>query len=293
MVWGLRTKFFLAFVGLVLVASAINLVVAVSAIQNSLTEDLLQRLVGNTKAQINDLTNFVLIGNKEGLINSIFNEKSSRKDLAYQLVLNENNQLLASTLVNQDPQQFVSYNVLPDGATEHIELVSLDDGQTVYDIALRLDYDKGIVRAGYFKNQIDASVLSIVYLLILGVVASIAVALAVSFLFTKSFFKPLAELKVAVEKVSAGDLSVRARVTTNDELGYLALAFNAMASEIQKSYQQLEGKVDERTSELNLKLDELGRLNRLMVGRELKMVELKQQNAHLLEQLTLKNNYHT
>lgn len=46
---------------------------------------------------------------------------------------------------------------------------------------------------------------------------------------------------------------------------------------IQKMNEQLEQRVKERTSELEAKIAEIERMNKLFIGRELKMVELKQQ----------------
>ncbi len=44
---------------------------------------------------------------------------------------------------------------------------------------------------------------------------------------------------------------------------------------------ELEVKVVERTAELNLRIKELEQMNKLMVGRELKMIELKKEIAQL------------
>jgi predicted nucleic acid-binding Zn-ribbon protein len=47
----------------------------------------------------------------------------------------------------------------------------------------------------------------------------------------------------------------------------------------------LEQKVDERTKELDNQLDQMKRANGLMINRELRMKELKQQNAKLRARL--------
>jgi nitrogen fixation/metabolism regulation signal transduction histidine kinase len=228
MVLKLKTKILLAFVGIVAVSSLITAGIAVYGIQLALTNELVQRLVVNTKAEINAITNFVLIGDKEGIITSIYNQKSSHKDVAYLMVLDEGGQVIASTFINQDPNRFIGANALPEGLNQQVTLVRTEAGREVYDIALRLDYDKGVLRAGYFKQQIDQSVTAIVYLLLLGVGISLIVAVLFSFFFTRRFFKPLENLKSAVAKVSSGDLSAKATVTTRDELGFLALTFNDM-----------------------------------------------------------------
>jgi len=91
----------LVFIGLVIIASAINIGVASVAIENSLTTDLINRIAANSQSAIGDLTNFVLIGDKAGIVNLLFNQKASHRDVAYLLLLDENNQLTASTLINE------------------------------------------------------------------------------------------------------------------------------------------------------------------------------------------------
>ena len=277
----IKTKIFLFAVQLVLTASVINIGIAGFAVQKNLTTDLINRIIVNTRAEIADLTNFVLIGDKEGIVNLIYNQKTSHKDLAYLLVIDENSSLLASTLIDKSPDSVIKSNVLPAGQKQQITLVTEQDGTQVYDIALRLDYDKGVLIAGYYKSQIDQSVRSIVYLLILGAAVSVALTLFLVFFFTRQFLKPLESLKDAVQKVAAGDLTVRAKVISTDEMGFLAQSFNQMSDSLQKSYGQLGQKVEEKTHELNTKVAELERFNKLMVDRELKMIELKKEIARL------------
>jgi hypothetical protein len=49
----------------------------------------------------------------------------------------------------------------------------------------------------------------------------------------------------------------------------------------------LEKKIEERTSELNSKVNELEKMNKFMVDRELKMIELKKTVDELTKKLTL------
>lgn len=73
--------------------------------------------------------------------------------------------------------------------------------------------------------------------------------------------------------------------TRKDELGMLSRAFNTMVIELKESYRILEEKIKDRTQELTKKTGELERMNKFMVGRELKMVELKKEIAELKQQL--------
>lgn len=61
---------------------------------------------------------------------------------------------------------------------------------------------------------------------------------------------PLRDLLRCAEQAGKGDFTVRARHTGEDELGRLGEAFNFMASEMYKLYRNLEGRVAEKTADL-------------------------------------------
>jgi signal transduction histidine kinase len=62
---------------------------------------------------------------------------------------------------------------------------------------------------------------------------------------------PIRRLQAGAERLGAGDLSQRIAIRTGDEIETLAERFNVMASRIQESYETLEGRVAERTRDLN------------------------------------------
>jgi len=143
-----------------------------------------------------------------------------------------------------------------------------------------------------------------------------------SIVFTIKLVEPVVTLTKTVAKIQEGNLDVKSDIKTEDEIGLLAKTFNEMTAKLKESYTileekvkqrtieletergSLETKVKERTSELQQlkdsleetvsdrtktlaeKIDELERLNKLMVGRELKMIELKEE----LDKLRGQNN---
>lgn len=80
-------------------------------------------------------------------------------------------------------------------------------------------------------------------------------------------------------------------VTGNNELSCLGASINDLFFRLHNNYAlkhtnaTLEHKVVERTNDLDNQLDRINRTNELMIDRELRMQELKRQNAELRKRL--------
>ncbi len=140
----------------------------------------------------------------------------------------------------------------------------------------------------------------------------------ISFIISRKVIRPLKNLSITSKRVARGDFKARAVLYAKDEFGELADNFNKMTDDLGKAKQTmqeerdvLEIKVNARTKELNemnekleqevgnrteqiqKKLVELEKMSKLMVGRELKMIELKkelQEKEGEIERLRGKNS---
>jgi methyl-accepting chemotaxis protein WspA len=90
-------------------------------------------------------------------------------------------------------------------------------------------------------------------LLVAGGVATVVLALLITYLLAKAILVPLNNLTKAVGQIAAGQQAARVEVTSNDELGKVALEFNRMAQAIQDS----QAKELETTNLLRAKVDAL------------------------------------
>jgi methyl-accepting chemotaxis protein len=88
--------------------------------------------------------------------------------------------------------------------------------------------------------------------------------------------------------IAQGNLDYKIKAKSNDEIGQLGKAFNQMAKDLKDAHnnlvkheKELEKTVEKRTNELQSKMAELEKFNKLAVGRELRMVELKKKIAEL------------
>lgn len=99
-----------------------------------------------------------------------------------------------------------------------------------------------------------------------------------------SFTRPVLKLAKVARAVEGGDLSVRARVRTRDELGLLGQAFNTMTSSLERHQNHLEDLVRERTVQLQESRDQFAELCRILEGqaevmdRDLKRAEVIQRS---------------
>jgi signal transduction histidine kinase len=92
--------------------------------------------------------------------------------------------------------------------------------------------------------------------------ASLAVLiLVIHVFFLKSVRAPMQEMVRVMEGAESGQLDIRAQVSNQDETGQLALHLNRMLGRIENFNTELARKVEEATSELAQRNQELGRIN--------------------------------
>ena len=124
------------------------------------------------------------------------------------------------------------------------------------------------------------------------VIPLLIVSILFSIPFSISITNPIVRLTNATATVRKGNFDVQIKESSNDEIGDLAKSFNQMINDLKKSRAEieeynlhLEQKISERTQQLAVKISELENLNKFMVGRELKMAELKQKIVELQNQI--------
>ncbi|MCC2636462.1 MAG: narX [Moraxellaceae bacterium] len=93
--------------------------------------------------------------------------------------------------------------------------------------------------------------------------------------------RPLHELVEANEKFRSGEFSARVDYRSEDELGKLALSFNAMASTIEESHRTLESRVAQKTRHLEVANTALG----LLLQSSRHIATTTQTGASVLEDL--------
>ncbi len=87
--------------------------------------------------------------------------------------------------------------------------------------------------------------------------AALCLAFILSFLLTRRVLRPLSQMTAITKEVAAGNFSLRAEVTTGDEVGQLGIAFNNMADRLGKIEQLRKTMVADVAHELRTPLTNL------------------------------------
>ncbi|HSL01560.1 MAG TPA: ATP-binding protein [Rubrobacteraceae bacterium] len=101
------------------------------------------------------------------------------------------------------------------------------------------------------EDELDQTLAYLRYGILGAILASVMLAGAASFLLTRRIIRPLTETRDAAIRVASGDYATAVPVTSRDELGELARAFNYMAEEIE----HYVGQIQEQKSRLEAVLE--------------------------------------
>ena len=85
----------------------------------------------------------------------------------------------------------------------------------------------------------------------------VGIATLLSFLVAQVLANPILNLTETANEVSGGNLSARAVIESNDEIGQLASAFNIMNTKLQDNLSELEQRVADRTEELEISASQI------------------------------------
>lgn len=107
-------------------------------------------------------------------------------------------------------------------------------------------------RVAYFQPR-DQFLQSVIQqrktILVLALVIFVIVVIA-AISITRFLTTPITQLTEVAKRVAGGDLEAQVPLTSKDEIGQLARAFNTMTSQLRQSFTSLERQIEARTSEL-------------------------------------------
>jgi len=169
----------------------------------------------------------------------------------------------------------LQYQIVADNLSATTEITSVDyfdkvDGEEeIINIAEISDLPFFIITEEN-KDLYNSQAINLA--LILVVFIFIAVLLSISFIYMilKNSLHLLNDLKIMSDKLKSGDFSYQISVDGSGDLADIASSFNLVAENLQNNQINTEKIITKRTEQLE-------KINKIMVGRELEMVKLKNQ----------------
>jgi signal transduction histidine kinase len=226
------------------VVTALFSVVTLYSIRLRITEalhDALQRRALYTaKSLAASLEEPVTTGDQLGVHIVISRELRSSSDLSYIVVRDRSARVLDHTFPDGIPES-LAQSAPPVAGDEAVpRTLSTPDG-LVFEVAAPIVGGRaGDVRVGLSDSKVREDVAaftrSVCWVLGLCALAGIGLGTLLAF----SIARPVNQLAAAADRVRDGDFECRAPVLSNDEIGDLALAFNAMAEALQTYRTQVE-----------------------------------------------------
>jgi methyl-accepting chemotaxis protein len=119
-----------------------------------------------------------------------------------------------------------------------------DTGETMWDVSAPIYVDGqhwGGFRIGFSMEQVEAAITELRNTVALSMLAVLVIASIILYLVVARITRPLKEVTEVAERIAEGNLDQTITVTSNDEIGKLAQAFNRMTQVIVKN---LRGEID-------------------------------------------------
>lgn len=267
-----KSSFFVrVFVGLLVVLvllGAASIVQTRSTVDNLFTDLQEKRAVSVAAMLASRASNMILVHNYYDLHDLAKTTKDSEEDVRYVYVVSNDGELLAHSFPGGFPSELLNVNNKVEGQKYKIALFSTEEGM-IRDVAVPIfDGRLGMVHVGFQDAQLRAILEKTTQQLVLDTILAAIIATGLAILLARRLTKPITDLVRVTNAITMGDLSQRAKVSSNDEFGKLAAAFNSMADHLQGLLRELKQKEESR-SQLLQKVITAQEEERQRIAREL------------------------
>ncbi|MBR2142969.1 methyl-accepting chemotaxis protein [Anaerovibrio sp.] len=130
------------------------------------------------------------------------------------------------------------------------------------------------------KTELNAKSRNLMLMICLGMVISLILSILVAGWFSRHITRPLVDMESNARKMAAGDLTTEMNVTSDDEIGKLAMAFNYMAKHIHELVFQI-AQVSEQVASGARNISDSG--NQLADGAATQAASVEELSASIAE----------
>jgi PAS domain S-box-containing protein len=154
------------------------------------------------------------------------------KDIEYIYIVAPDGALITHTFGANVPRQLISEALKQPGKQGRTIILGTKEGR-IYDVSTPVqDGALGSVHIGLFEELIHRNVEGVLMRMMPFVLVILILGIIVAIIFASAITRPIALLTAGVELLSKGELNEAIAITSHDEIGHLATAFNIMADKL-------------------------------------------------------------
>lgn len=228
----LRKKFIIGTALLVfLVGGALGLLVQ-HELHSRFEDEILKRglSVARYIAEASEIP--LITENKTSLEMLVDDYRKLDKDIEYIYIVAPDNSLAAHTFGQTVPHELISES-LKTIRSQGRKVVLTTEGGRIYDISTPIQGGAlGSVHIGLYESLIDRNVEGVLMRMLPFVLVILVLGITAAILFAAAITRPIALLTNAVKRLSLGELNDPITITSHDEIGHLARAFNSMTDKL-------------------------------------------------------------
>jgi methyl-accepting chemotaxis protein len=233
--FGLRSKFVLVFATATVVIALILLLLQQSLVRRAMIRQTVEQ-GGAIARAIEATTSYYVIFGLTDDLKQIVTKLAQNQSVTYAEFLDGNGKILAASK-SELPASLAGRHLVAEEGTR------VDADQHVYTVSFRESGDAGKPK-GYFRLLLNESqaekALSSLWRWNLGIMALVlALASVLAWFASQLMVRPILMLMTTARQIAKGDLTQRAEVSSSDEIGSLARAFNEMAADLEKTVKNL------------------------------------------------------
>jgi len=247
----LRVKIIIGLVGIVALIEAALLLVVYNRFSTVMDNELVTTgiaIAGNVAANSAQL---IPTDNIFALNRLVKDTLANNPDIRYVIVLDVNNNVLVHSFEQGVPASLLQANSYVSGQRYNLAILETNEG-VIRDLAVPVSEGRwGTIRLGLSdarQQGILATTTNLIVVVTIGLL--IAAAAGIYLVSNTLVIRPLEKLGQVAQAISQGDLSQQAVITTRDEIGTLAGAFNRMTAQLRDLIGSLEQRVADRTKAL-------------------------------------------
>jgi signal transduction histidine kinase len=225
-----RTKIAGIILGLVLLLGLGTMFQVRQASEQALLDQLQEQSVALGRDMAARATDLILINDLYNLHQLLIEMRANNPNISYAFIVDQQGEILVHTFAGGFPPGLLAANSAAAGDHHHTVVLETNEGR-VWDTAVPIfDGQAGTARIGLTEQGVRATVTLLTWQMVLTILIVSSVGIAAAILLTWIVTRPILDLKEAAQAVGEGDFNQRPRPWADDEIGELAVAFNAMTA---------------------------------------------------------------